>query len=146
MRKNSSVAVSVISVAKAGSGSVSSMGEPGMVPSPMYMAAAVAMNCKARKNSRPMTPIRMPMTVSETSSAIMASGGIFGSAARSTGNSSGASAKVTATAMNSRTCTGTRELENPGISIRQPPMRQKARNTSSTVSGPMAVTRWCRAT
>ena len=37
--------------------------------------------------------------------------------------------------MNSRTCTGTRELEKPGISMRQPPMRQKARNTSRTVSG-----------
>src|SRR4029453_9395822 len=82
VRKNSRVAVSVISVAKAGSGSVSSMGEPGIVPSPMYMAAAVAMNCKARKNRRPITPIRTPMTVSETSSTIMASGGIFGSAAR----------------------------------------------------------------
>ena len=34
----------------------------------------------------------------------------------------------------------------PGISIRQPPMRQKTRNTSRTVSAPMAVTRWCRAT
>ena len=53
---------------------------------------------------------------------------------------------VTATAMKSRTCTGTRELENPGISMRQPPMRQKARNTSKTVSELMAVTRWCRAT
>ena len=112
----------------------------------MYMAAAVAMNCRARKNIRPITPIRMPMTVSEISSATTVSGGICGSATRSTGTSSGASAKVTATAMKSRTCTGTRELENPGISMRQPPMRQKARNTSRTVSELMAVTRWCRAT
>jgi hypothetical protein len=29
--------------------------------------------------------------------------------------------------------------------MRQPPMRQKARNTSRTVSELMAVTRWCRA-
>ena len=85
------------------------------------------------------------MMLSDTSSATTVSGGICGSAARSPGKSSGASARVTATAMKSRTCTGTRELENPGINIRQPPMRQKARKTSRTVSDVMAVTRWCRA-
>ena len=47
----------------------------------------------------------------------------------------GVRANVTDTAMNKRTCTGTRELENPGISIRQPPMRQNSRNTARIVSG-----------
>jgi len=69
----------------------------------------------------------------------MASGVTCGRAARSTGTSSGDSASVTATAMNRRTCTGTRALEKPGISMRQPPMRQKARNTSCTVSAPMSI-------
>ena len=102
------------------------------------MAAAVAMNCRARKNSRPIRPMSAPTTVSETMRASMASGATCGRAARSTGTSSGDSASVTATAMNRRTCTGTRALEKPGISMRQPPMRQKARNTSSTVSAPMS--------
>ena len=55
----------------------------------------------------------------------------------SVGSSSGVSASVTAIARNRRTCTGTRVLEKPGISIRQPPMRQNRRKTGRTVSGPI---------
>ena len=37
------------------------------------------------------------------------------------------SARLTATAMNSLTCIGTRALESPGISMKHAPIRQKAR-------------------
>ena len=59
----------------------------------------------------------------------------MGTAVLMVGSSNGVSASVTDTAMNRRTCTGTRELEKPGISIRQPPMRQNSRKTTRIVSG-----------
>lgn len=38
-----------------------------------------------------------------------------------------------ATAMNSRTCIGTRAVENPGMIMMQPPIRQNAAKSASTV-------------
>ena len=117
-----------------------------MAPKPMNIAAAVAMNCKARKKMRPMTPISAPIATSETMSERTMAEGILARVARSDGSSIGASASVTASAMNRRTCAGTRALEKPGISIRQPPIRQKSRKTSRTVSGPIGLMRSCPAT
>jgi len=45
-----------------------------------------------------------------------------------------------------RTLTGTRGDENPGISMRHVPIRQKIRKVASKTCGPMTVTRSSRAT
>ncbi|MNF11217.1 hypothetical protein D3C80_2123810 [compost metagenome] len=50
----------------------------------------------------------------------------------------------TATAMNSRTCIGTRALENPGMIMMQPPIRQKAANSASTVPSGSVIMKWSR--
>ena len=95
---------------------------------------------------RPRMPISTPIATSETMSVRTMAEDLSATLARSEGSSIGASASVTASAMNRRICAGTRTLEKPGISIRQPPMRQNSRNTTRTVCGPIAVMRSCRAT
>ena len=52
---------------------------------------------------------------------------------------------LTATATNSLTCNGTRALDRPGISMKQPPMRQKARNAAMTTLCERTLTIWSRA-
>ena len=45
----------------------------------------------------------------------------------------GSTAIEIATAMKSRICTGTRAVENPGMTMMQPPIRQNAAKSASTV-------------
>ena len=140
------VAVSVNNVASAGMGKLSSMGAPRLLLRPMLKAIEVAIVSSARKNSRAISPIINPISVSLPSSLKSISGWTSVPILRASGVSTGKSATEIASATNSRARTGMRALERPGISMRQAPTRQKtmamARMASDPSEASNAFTRW----
>ena len=94
----------------------------------------------AAKKIRPMKPIMPPISSSETISAQERRMETSADrASRSSGPSNGTKASVIAKQRNSRTVTGTRGLENPGISIRHAPIRQNRMKAERTAFEPIAV-------
>ena len=102
---------------------------------PMPTEIALVIVSRAAKNKRPSRPMTTPLRLSETMRArttIGAAPVIDGSTAT---RSSGVSASAMAIATKRRARTGTRGLEKPGTTRRQPPMRQNTMKAVRTRSG-----------
>ena len=104
------------------------------------MAIAIDMVSSARKKKRPSRPISTPFRLSDSISPSSVTGCAFSTIGCTAACSIGVSASDTATATKSRARISTRGDEKPGITSRQPPMRQNTMKAVSTRVGVSAVT------
>lgn len=124
------VAVTVNRLATGGSESVPSIGMPGMFDRPMAMETSVVRVSSAARKIRPRNPMNAPVSSSVPMNQATVPRRSSGKACCSTGASSGDRASDTDRATNSRTRAGMRVEPNPGMIIRQAPIRQNSRKTA----------------
>ncbi len=128
--KTIAVAVTVKRFATGGRESTPSIGMPGMFDRPIAMETSVVSVSRAARKMRPRKPMKAPVSNSAPMNPATVPSCSSGKDACTPGASSGDKANATESAMNRRTCTGTRLLPNPGITIRHAPIRQNSRKTA----------------